>query len=619
MPILTRPTLRNKRVLLGIISLAFLCAGIAVGFANRKLSQPKALAKLTTALSAPAAHKTLHLQNEQPQSTAQVELPRNAIAGGGGTSSAGNLKVEGTVGQSAAGTQMSNGQFSQTGGFWQPQSEAIPTPTPTPTSTPTPTPTSTPALSINDVSVIEGAGGMTEAVFTVTLSAPSALTVTVDFATADGSAQLGSDYQPTSGSLTFNAGDTSKTITVLVNGDTEDETNETLIVNLTNPSNAAIQKAQGTGTIINDDSLSPPLVQFNSSSYSIAEELTAVVVTVMRVGDTSGTATVEYATSNDTASQKGDYEIASGMLTFAPGDTSKTFKVLINEDSYVEGTERLTLTLSNPSGASLGAQSTAVVTINDDAIESFTNPNDDAQNFVYMQYHDFLNREPDAGGLAYWTGQITQCGNDQSCVNAKRRAVSAAFFIELEFQETGYFVYRIQKASYGTQPSYQQFMADRGRVKSGPQLEPSKQAFTTAWMQRPAFKAAYSDAMTAEQFVTKLFDTAGLMGYQNERLQAIQDLMNASKTRTQVLRDVLENPEFKTREYNPSFVLMQYFGYLRRNADQAGYEFWLNVISNQLPQDQGGYHAMVCAFITSAEYQDRFSAVHSHSNADCGP
>jgi hypothetical protein len=474
-----------------------------------------------------------------------------------------------------------------------------------------------PGVSISDVSKSEGNQGSTNFDFAVTLSSAPILQVTVSYLTASGSATSGVDFQPISGVLIFKPGETNKTVSVPVNGDTQVELNETFFVQLSNPVNATLSKAQGTGTIVNDDSVAPPTVQFNAVAYAVQEDLTAATITVMRSGDTSGTTTVDYTTADGTATQKGDYELTSGTLIFVPGDTTKTFSVLINEDSYVEGTETVTLTLSNPTGgASLGGQNTAVLNLTDDPVESVGNPNDDAQNFVYQQYHDLLNREPDAGGLVYWTSQITQCGNDQNCINARRKDLSAAFYIELEFQETGYFVYRMQKASYGTQPTYFQFMADRSRIDAN-HLKPGKQAFGTAWVQRAAFKAAYPDAMPQDQFVNKLYDTAGLVGYQTERLQAIQDLSNNVKSRAQVLRDAIEIPAFTTQEYNPSFVLMQYFGYLRRDADQGGYQFWLSVLNSQLPQDTSGYHSMVCAFVTSGEYQDRFSATHTHGNGEC--
>jgi hypothetical protein len=361
----------------------------------------------------------------------------------------------------------------------------------------------------------------------------------------------------------------------------------------------------------------PSTLQFSQSSFSVQEDLTAATIIVTRTGDASGPASVDYATADNTGNQKGDYEIAAGTITFAPGETTRSFLVLINEDSYVEGTEQVNLLLANPAGASLGSQTTAVLNINDDAVEKPANPNDKAGNFVYQQYHDFLNREPDTGGLAYWTSQITQCGNDQNCISTQRKNVSAAFYIELEFQETGYFVYRIQKASFGAPPDYLHFMADRRRV-DGANLEPAKQAFASGWVERAAFKAAYPDSFTADQFVNKLFDTAGLSGHAAERAQEIQGLLSGTRTRAEVLRDIIETQEFKTREYNPAFVLMQYFGYLRRDADSTGYQFWLNIINNQLPNDQSGYHAMVCAFITSDEYQDRFGAIHIHANSECG-
>jgi CSLREA domain-containing protein len=473
-------------------------------------------------------------------------------------------------------------------------------------------------LNIADVSKAEGNSGSTDFVFAVTLADVSGQTVSCDYAIVPGgTATQGSDYVPVGGTITFAPGSVQQTVTVFVNGDTQVEPNETFFVQLSNPINATLGKSKGTGTIVNDDGVAAPTVQFSQANFSVQEALTAATVTVTRSGDTSGTATVDYTTADGTATQKSDYELISGTLIFAPGDTTKTFQVLINEDSYVEGAETVGLTLSNATGgANLGAQSTAQLSISDDSPESVTNPNDDAQNFVYQQYHDLLNREPDAGGLAFWTGQITQCGNDQICVNTKRKDLSAAFYIELEFQETGYFVYRMQKASFGTQPTYLQFMADRSRIDAG-NLEQSKQDFATTWVQRSLFKTAYPDGMPADQFVNKLYDTAGLLGFAAARLQATQDLLNNVKTRAQVLRDVIETPAFKTQEYNPSFVLMQYFGYLRRDAEPGGYQFWLGVLNSQLPQDMSGYHAMVCAFVTSGEYQDRFSAIHTHGNGEC--
>ena len=231
-----------------------------------------------------------------------------------------------------------------------------------------------------------------------------------------------------------------------------------------------------------------------------------------------------------------------------------------------------------------------------------------------QQYLDFLDREPDSGGQAYWTSRITACGTDASCILNRRIDVSAAFIVEPEFQESSYFLYRIYKASYGRLLLFTEYNADRGQVVGGPNLEASKQMFADNWVQRSAFKQIYPDTMTAADFVTKLFDTAQLVPYATERQQEIDALGNNLRTRAQVLRDVVEFAEFRNREYNPSFVLMEYFGYLRRGPDQGGYDFWLSVLNSREPNN---YRGMVCAFISSAEYQLRFSPFVTHTNAEC--
>ncbi|HEX8097094.1 MAG TPA: DUF4214 domain-containing protein, partial [Pyrinomonadaceae bacterium] len=163
------------------------------------------------------------------------------------------------------------------------------------------------------------------------------------------------------------------------------------------------------------------------------------------------------------------------------------------------------------------------------------------------------------------------------------------------------------------QPTYAEFSADRGQVVGGTNLDASKQSFADAWVQRAAFLQLYPAAMGNSDFVNKLYDTAGLTPYSAERAAQVA-AMSSGKTRSQVLREVIEITEFKTREYNPAFVLMQYFGYLKRDPEKAGYDFWLNVLSNKEPNN---YRGMVCSFITSAEYQKRFGSVVTRTNSEC--
>jgi hypothetical protein len=260
-----------------------------------------------------------------------------------------------------------------------------------------------------------------------------------------------------------------------------------------------------------------------------------------------------------------------------------------------------------------GASDVFIAKISDDTTPPIANPLDDAQFFVRQHYLDFLNREPDPDGFAYWTNEITSCGTDTACINGRRISVSASFFIATEFQESGNFVYRLYKGALGRQPNYAEFSLDRSKVVGGPDLEANTTALADDFVLRPEFKQLYPDAMTNAQFVNKLFDTLGLIPFASERQQQI-DAMIAGKTRVQVVRDVIEITEFKNREFNPSFVLMEYFGYLRRDPDPDGYDFWLDVITNREPNN---YRGMVCSFITSIEYQNRFSSMATHSNSEC--
>src|SRR6185503_1401808 len=147
-----------------------------------------------------------------------------------------------------------------------------------------------------------------------------------------------------------------------------------------------------------------------------------------------------------------DYLSTAGTLHFAPAETSKSILVPIVDDAYAEGDESFSVNLSNAVGANLGLLSTATVTINDNDATNGSNPIDEASAFVRQHYIDFLNREPDSAGLAFWTNEITSCGSNQACIENKRVNVSAAFFLSIEFQETGYLVYRSHKAAYGNLP-----------------------------------------------------------------------------------------------------------------------------------------------------------------------
>lgn len=530
------------------------------------------------------------------------------------------------------------------------------------------------------------------------------------------------------------------------------------------------------------------LIQLSTDEYAIGEGSGHIDITATRSGDVSGAASVNYATFDVSqpahASQKSDFEIALGKLTFNPGETSKTFRILIVDDNFVEGAEEIVLVLSNPTGAGvgLGSPNTGALTLLDnDSSPPSSNRIDEAQFFVRQQYLDFLNREPDAAGLAFWTNQITACGSDQQCIDRKRVDVSGAFFLSIEFQETGFLAYRTHNASFGGRPLYGEFMRDTqalqkdfvvGATGAEAQLEANKQAYFNDFVTRPDFITKYPATLTNDQYVDNLLASAALSpslvrhfvvnmtnaqevppanptatgggprpasfgtarltfnaaqtsmtfrstvnnidftgsqtpGEANDNLtvahihagaavtpatngpvvwgffgspfndnnpndqvvipfttgvggqingkwdapegnnttlaaqlsnllegrayvnfhttqfgggevrgnipaaSALRDslvagLNGSTETRATVLRKIAEAEELGLREFNSAFVQMEYFGYLRRQEDTPGFNFWLN----KLNAFNGDFRAaeMVKAFILSAEYRQRFGA-----------
>jgi len=244
----------------------------------------------------------------------------------------------------------------------------------------------------------------------------------------------------------------------------------------------------------------------------------------------------------------------------------------------------------------------------------------DADFFITQHYVDFLSRFPDQGGFNYWTGQITTCNTDAACILDRRIGVSAAFFIEQEFQNTGSYVYRFYRGGLGRTPLgilYSEFTADRHQVVGGTNLEASKAAYAEAFTQRADFIAKYPTADSNTIFVDKLIanilatDGVDLSGQKSALLATLN---GAGGTRGKVVRQAVEDPAFTSAEYNGSFVLMQYFGYLKRDPDAGGYNFWLSIVNNKEPNN---FRGMVCSFITSQEYQERFGSLVSYTNQDC--
>ena len=387
-----------------------------------------------------------------------------------------------------------------------------------------------------------------------------------------------------------------------------------------------------THTVTQTATNTTPTVQFSAANYTVAENdpTNAATITVTRTGDTAGAVTVDYRTTDadtftvgcsDTTNNHGaayarcDYALTIDTLTFAPGETSKTFAIPIINDVHVEGPETFQVTLSNPQGATLGAQTTATVTITDnDTTQSSTNPINVTNFFVRQQYLDFLSREPDPSGFSAWTGVLNNCSDVNNNPACDRILVSSSFFGSPEFQLKGTFVFLFHKAAFGSAsnpnyyPEYTDFSADLRRVTgaTADEVVAKRLDFTEDFVTRPAFVNRYA-SMTNAQYVDTLLanvnatlttpdPTSGVT-----RNSLVNDLNAGTKTRADVLRAIVESQEVNQKQFNFAFVATQYYGYLRRTPETVGYQAWLSVLQSGI-----SFRTMVNGFMNSSEYRLRF-------------
>ncbi len=374
----------------------------------------------------------------------------------------------------------------------------------------------------------------------------------------------------------------------------------------------------------------PSVLGLNSGLYLASYPNPASIeITVTRSGNLDQTVSCDYGIgSQDSVFTP----LPHGTFTFAPGETSKTFQFSYDYSANKLSTFDVAI-FNNWGNATFvgGVKHAPIVLAGQNA-----NPIDNSAYFVRQQYRDFLSREPDASGWDFWINNMDSCpvgSTFTGCQNlkpAQRVDTSAAFFLSIEFQQTGYLVYRIYKAAYGNLPGapvpirFSEFLPDTQQIGQGvvvgqsgweQALETNKQNFMTSFVQRSRFTSAYPTSMTVQQFVDALYTNAGLVPTSApNRPQAISEFNSTTPAdpaaRARALRDVAEDPMLVEQEFNRAFVLMQYFGYLRRNpndapdSDFSGYNFWLG----KLNQFSGNYQTaeLVKAFIVSSEYRQRF-------------
>ncbi len=376
----------------------------------------------------------------------------------------------------------------------------------------------------------------------------------------------------------------------------------------------------------------PLMMQFSSAGYSVNEGDGRVTLTVTRTGDTSNASSVDYQTADtdtftvgcaDTVNNQGgaygrcDFATVVATLTFAPGDTSRTLTVPIIDDAHVEGDETFQVKLMNGGSATIGPPATATVTIHDNDVPGEPNPIFFSPFFVRQHYLDFLSREPEPSGQQAWLNVLNNCSDVNNNPSCDRILVSQSFFGSQEFQLKGFYVFRFYKLAFNRLPEYLEIIPDMSFVAGATPEEvfARKAQLAVNFTTRQEFLNAYGPLSNAN-FVNTLMtryqltqittpDPANPDGTQKVTLTSadlINQLNNNTLSRAQVLRAIADSDQVSAAEFNNAFVAMQYYGYLRRKPEPAGYNAWLGVLQG------GDIRTMVSGFMNSAEYRLRFGS-----------
>jgi Tol biopolymer transport system component len=411
---------------------------------------------------------------------------------------------------------------------------------------------------------------------------------------------------------------------------TANATDGTGIVRLTN--NAATDRYPAWQTLLAEPSSAGAMLELSADSYTINEGDTSgiLVVTINRWGETSGDVSVDFATNdasgavpcqtngNGIASDRCDYATAAGTLRFVAGETSKTIQIPLINDSYVEPDETFTISLRNPQVATLGTASATVTIKNDDTQTASQNPIDNQAFFIKQQYVDFLGRVAEPSGFNFWMNRMNNCPQGQIC---DRIDTSQRFFQSDEFQERGFYVYRLYDAVLGRLPRYAEFVPDVARLngfQTVAEQRQSKDAYLLDLMNKTEFRNLYGgvlspNGLTATNpsgFVEALCARAGITPAAKQTL--INNLQNGARDPAHTIEDFILTPEMSsvgTLYYDRGFITMQYFGYLRRDPEQAGFDFWQQQLIGSNAPHKGDYRFMVGGFLQSDEYRFRFALI----------
>ena len=260
------------------------------------------------------------------------------------------------------------------------------------------------------------------------------------------------------------------------------------------------------------------------------------------------------------------------------------------------------------------------LTIDPGVITSASNPVDDSRFFIAQHYKDITGRQPSSELLDRLVGQLNQCGGRSDCLRGRKLDISNALFVDDELPATGMFIHGLYSAGLGRRPKFAEFNVDRTvLLDRGADLESSRLALALIFVERPEFQRKYSQ-VKAKEFVDSLMSSAmetnGVnIDSERDALLALFDGTNQGHAR--ILTRLITRPAFVDAQYNQTFVLLQYFSYLRRDPDKDGYDAWVNLLKSKPLRDRAAGRSVVCAFLNSAEYQSRFAMVDTHNTGTC--
>jgi hypothetical protein len=261
------------------------------------------------------------------------------------------------------------------------------------------------------------------------------------------------------------------------------------------------------------------------------------------------------------------------------------------------------------------------ITIDPGVVSSFLNPVDDFRFFITQQYADLTGREPDQTTIDKLTNQLTGCNSRSDCLRARKLDISTSLLVENELPATGVFLYGLYSAGLGRMPRASELETDRAVILNQKgELEAIRTALASAFVDRPEFKRKYPATMKPAEFVDSLLativQTTGIdLG--SERSQLISLLNDAANGRAVVLTRLAADQRVVDANYNHALVLFQYFSYLRRNPDEAAYNAWVNTLKTKPLRDPEAARSLVCNFLNSAEYQNRFGMHATHNTREC--